>query len=148
MIEAPKDQQQYIDTLSALDAQILNARRKSHAAMLAYRVALQKRDRAVLAFEVGTRQTHAEALKEVSATQAAVAAGAIPYRGPDERPGPSRVDHFAFATRGASNPQSAGGGSSFRRGYVDADGVHRRGSTMQQPRTPPRVIPSMGRRGE
>ena len=146
MIEAPKDQNDYVAKLAALDAAILDAKRLSHAAMLAYRTATQKRDRAVLLFETDTRPSFEQCLKEVSATQRAVATGEIPYQGPEERPGPSVVDRFAWATRGASNPQSAGGGSSFRRGYVNAEGRHIRGGTLQTPRTPPRVIPSTGRR--
>lgn len=142
-MSAPESQEEYLETLHRLDNDILDARRKSHEAMHAYRRALQARDAAALRFEMsGHRTTLNEAIRDASETQRRVTAGELP-RGDEYTPNKSVIDQTAFYSKGARMGHTAGGGDSFRRGYVDrATGQHVR-TVTQRPRTPPRTVSSM-----
>jgi len=125
----PKSQAEYISTLAKLDGDIHRARTKSHEAINLYRRALQARDSAALAFELGgPRITQTDCIKAVSETHRRVATGELP----------SRRETRQMKYAADFNPRG--------RGFLDRRTGQVAHSTRSEPRTPPRVIPSMAQR--
>lgn len=122
-ITAPHDQEEYLQTLAELDHKHVEAQRTSRQTSQAVKEAAHKLMIAVSHYETdGPRPTQRDLIAQVNETARMQAAGELPGP-PQDVPGPSAIDRFAFYTR--EQGRSAGGGGSFRRGNT----------TRKQPRS-------------